>query len=611
MDSKIRVAYLGRVSTLYNHSQDSSLIYQKEEIIPFILKQENEIFDIEKDCYEDRVSGTKIKKYNNNEQGFDTLMEKLGLEIEDINNSNYIEVSIKSYKNVKPYYQKIYCKSSSRINRGGAKGISLIEILKQLGVEVYFYDIRKSTKELSQEQLYIMGLMDNKYSLGQSQSTRNNFVYKTRNRELLLKGTRFGWDLVKKDNHRYYVINEDEYKIFKLIVKMMLQDDIGCDLISQRLEQLGLKTKEGKFLEKSHINRILKDRHYLGEEKYYDYPSDYVFQFQVERDYLKSLNFQWLKCDYIEPLIDEETFIQIQDKLQSRSNTIRGKRNPYLDITKKLVCYSCGANFYSLGEKNYFKERSFKCSSKRFNKNRIRKQCDSFIFYEPFLNEWIEKRTKTLKKNLVIIYEENLESLYYLKLHLALLIDKNLDSDFDELTTKQEKLSDDIERLLEEKLLSDTSNARIQNLIRKKDKELQEIENKIQVYISLKNQIKEFVFEIDKIRDKLITSRFELKDTYTREEYLSFLSCIYVVPKPSEKRHRNRVTFISKLSIEEEIFKMFSKLLDSDIISFLDEKTITTSTTLNHQRYIVRPFLERDKDKEARALEILDKMGLN
>lgn len=604
-NEKIRVAYLGRVSTKLE-SQKSSLVNQKDIIVDLIKNNQNELFDEENDCYEDMVSGVKLYKGNNKVKGFDELMKLLNFEIVDDNNANFTELKIKASKTKEPYYKKIYCSSTSRMTRAGAAGTSLLLILKQLGIEVWFYNLNKGTFEISDLELTINNYIDNAYSKNQSYNTRKNKILKTKNRELMLHNVRFGWDLVKINTKRKYVINKEEQAIYNLIIKLLLEEDLGCDLISQRLESLGYKSTKIQ-LDKHNINKMLKNPHYLGLERYYDYPEDYINQFCIDRSYLKNLNYHWLPCEYIEPLIDQETFDKVQQKLLSRSHQGRGYRYPYLPITKKLICASCGQNFYSIGKSNYYKEQGFKCSSKRSKKASLMRPCNNTTFYINYFEEWEEKQAKNLPIKMKEIHKQAILDMLYLEHHLALVLDQNNNDEFDILTTREEELEEQLNTKINQLLENVETVDIVLKFQEKISNELKATREKINAYLDLKNIVIQSIMEIREIENSLNKMENDIKPTYTKDEFLNEIELIYIYPRIGHKRVKNNVLFLPLLKVEVEIFNLISKIADSQIIDFLPPNTLKLSSQKYTKKYTIKALSNEEIEK---ANKILDELEL-
>ena len=613
-NEKIRIAYLGRVSTLLT-SQDSSLTNQKDNALDFIREliksNSNFIFDENTDCFEDRITGTKLKKYNDNEQGVDRLLELCNFEINDIKTNDYMEVSIKVNRAKKSKYQLIITKSTSRITRAGSSGNSLLNMLKDNGVYVYFYDIRESTKTMHPMTLLMQNYMDNQYSKGVSYNTRMSRLGKTKYKQIMVAGRRYGWNIKPNTAIKEFEINKEEHEVIKYIFNEYLNTDKGTTIITNELIDKGIKTHTGKPINVCFVARLLKDRRLLGEEQYYDFSGveeEYIAQFCVGRDYLKQLPKQWKKCDYIPQLIDEETFNAVQEKLKGRAINGRGVRFPLQEKSKKLECGVCGKHYFSKNITNYYNERCFCCSSNRKRKELREIDCKSFTFYEPFLDEYLEKKSKNLRAELKRFYYDYLVRLMNLRYHIVLLLDKDTTTDYIELLKKKDELNEEIQALLEKSIKLDLkgSNA-IDELILKKDQELEEVQANILKYEELETFINDYLIELNEMYNILIEEYANIKDNYTKEECFQLLKKIIVYPKNTKKITRNRVFFISVFNIEYRIFDMFKRLLQrTDLMKLLDEKTIKQSEIKHHKAFYVRPLT---KEKEERAKELLERLG--
>lgn len=603
MNKKINSCLISRVSTLLE-SQDTSLEYQKSILCDFIKQQENENFNPDTDIFEDRVSGTKIDRGSKSD--FNKLMELLGFKIKDNSKGDFIEISITADKRVEPRYNKIYCKSTSRFSRASFKGESLLYILKQRGIEVYFYDLKTSTFTMSDTELKIYSLIDNQYSQKMSYSWKSSNVYKTKYRKPLLRGKLFGYDNIKIDGEKYFVKNETEYTAIRTMVKMFLEDDKGCDLICQEMRQ------QGFTFDKSFVNKIFKNRHYLGQEKYYDYPENYVniFDSDNSREYLKSLNYKWLDCDYIEQIITEEEFNLIQEKLNSRSKMGRGFRSPYLEITKKLKCGVCGKNYYSQGARNYFNVRSFKCSTLRSGKGYYSKDCSNKTFYEDFLNDYLDRITDSFKERQLKTYKQNLDQLLYLRVYLVNILNSNTDDNLEDLLNQREELAEQLEKIILQDLRSETSKGVVKKLKDSLDSELEIVDSKIKIFIDLKNRITDSINIINMLHSTIQQDYIKVieRDKYTRKEVLEELEDITIYPKYSKGLNvKNCVYFTIHTKLENDIFNLVKDIYESEIKNLLDNDIIKESTNKESRFYIIK---EPTTEEVEQANVLLESMSL-
>lgn len=595
MERIINSCLVTRVSTLLE-SQDSSLEYQKNVLCEFIKQQENENFNPDTDIFEDRVSGTKINRGEKSD--FNRLMELLGFKIIDNSKGDFIEVSITADKRIKPKYNKIYCKSTSRFSRASFKGESLLDILKKRGIEVYFFDLKTSTFTMSDTELKIYSLIDSQYSQKMSYSWKSSNIYKSKYKKLLLRGKLFGYDNVKINGEKYFIKNEEEAKIIRDIVNMFLNEDKGCHLISKELE------KKGYIFDKSTIHKLLRNEHYTGKEKYYDYPEDYIniFDSDNSREYLKNLNYKWEDCEYIEQIISDEEFNLIQEKLQSRSNLGRGIRLPFLEISKKLKCGCCGRNFYSQGHKNYFNVRNFKCSTLRYHS----KDCSNRTFYEDYLNNYLDSITETFKDRQIKIYKQNLNQLLYLRVHLINILNSDNENNLEDLLNQKEQLEEQLEKIILQDLKSESSKKVIDKVKNQLDNELNLVDSKIKIYLDLKNKIAESIMQINSLYSEIQTDYLNVinRDKYSRDEVLDELEDITIYPKLTKGLNvKNAVYFIIHTKLENDIYYLVKDIYESEIKNLLPEDIIKESDN----NYIIK---EPTPEQIEQANILLEEMSL-
>lgn len=602
MNKTLRSCLYARVSTT-TEEQKTSLDYQEHVLREYILNQENETFNPLTDVFYESISGVSlVKKNSKSDKGFNELMQSLGVTIkQDIGLTEELSFVIDKDPK-KRVYDKVYVKSISRFSRAGASAQTLIELLIKAGIEIYVFDLNKTLNELSELELSLYIYMASNYSKGQSSSTRMNKIYKTNNGELMLHGERFGWDLIKKeDNKRYYIKNEEQAKIYLLIVDLFLNKNMGCSLIERELRTRGIVDPKGKLrLEKSQIHRLLRDKHSCGYEKYYRYPESYVKEFNNGRQSLKNLDFEWIPCKYIDPIISKEEYDLIQDKMQSRTINKRGFRtHKATTISNLLYCSECGKHFYSLGDKNTFKIQAYKCSSKRFPKDKGL-SCNNHILYMDYFNEWATQETSRLRYSINQIIGITTTSLYNLKHHLAALLAPTsplFDKDpFDILLEEREdlikQLNNLISILLNSSELTDLVKATFEDKQKELTKKIEDIDNKINYYTSLKMDLKDILNRIKSIEYSL--ENYPFKETYSLDDFLEELAKVYVCPYDITPRHRNSLVLIPILKIEEMAFNLIDELRKSPLMDLLDKDLIKETEELHKKKYIIKDF-PRDK----------------
>lgn len=618
---KKRACLLKRVSTKAE-SQDSSYINQEKQLIEIIKKNDEVIFDESKDVFEDRYTGTKIKRKNINNNGFDKLMELLGIDIVDTSTKDYIELSVKSDRTVKPYYDLIYCKSTSRFHRASYKGQSVLYLLKELGIDVYYLDLNKYLSELSDMEISLYSLIDSTYSKTVSFNYRNNNILKTNNRELMSRTEKFGYDRIKKNNHIYLVKNEEEFKIFEMIKDLFVNQNLGSEKISYILNEKGIKnkfSKNGKW-SRSTVHNILTDRHYSGEtesskygqEKYHIYPEEYVNKFGVDRSYIDSLPYEWKECTYIEqlePKSDYDLRMKIFEQRTENAKSKKGVRISYQKPSRYCVCGICKKHYYSKGKnKNYREdERVFICSSKRFTKEQREIDCMNYAFYENFFNEQLEKKSIHLSADLKRIYKENIESLERLIVHLVLSLDRDFKDTKDDLETEMSELETQREKILDLYLSSLSTKDFTENRLNEIGLKYDNLKKKLEVYNNQKKEIKK---SIDLINEKLreLKDRYcKIKENYSSDEVLDHIEKILVFPKRSKYIKANQVIFIYQTKAEFETFEIIDDVFKSDFINLLPPKTfkLVDISKSRPNYYLVRPTKPEQRERAEELLKSL------
>lgn len=606
---KKRACLLKRVSTTAE-SQDSSYINQEKQLVDLILKDEV-VFDPKKDIFEDKFTGTKIQRKNKNNNGFDRLMELLNIEIVDSSNKDEIELSVKTNKSKKPYYDIIYCKSTSRFHRASYKGESILYLLKKIKVDIYYYDLGKYLSQMSDEEIKLYSLIDNKYSKTVSFNYRNNNLLKTKNREVMTRTDKLGFDRIKKNNHIYLVKNEEEFKTFELMKDLFVNKGYGSGKIAETLNDLGIKNKFGKEWHKSSVHNVLYDKHYCGLEKYYSYPDDYLTMFGEEKGYLENVPFEWLECEYIEKLETLEDYQLRESIFLQRTVDVKGKKGQKQSFqipSKYCVCGICGRNYYSKGKtKNYREdERAFICSSKRFNKEHRIIDCMNHTFYENFFNEQLEKKANHFSLDLKNIYKASIESLEKLIIHLVLTLDSNFDEDVDSLNAERAELTEQREKLLDLYLSSAITKNAVEERLNKIGSNIETIEKKLSIYDNQKRAIKDSIVLINETLEKLKDSYCNVKESYSADEILEYVQQILVFPKGSRYIKANQVLFVFHTKAEYECFKIIDDVFKSDFINLLPPKTFTICTPkAKPQYYIVRTPKSEQKERAEELLKSL------
>lgn len=605
---KLRACLLARVSTK-NLSQESSIDNQIEQLSSLILSMDEFDFNPIEDVYYEQFTGTKIVR-STTQKGFNALMDKLGIEIVDTKNSDIIELSVKTKRNTKRQYDIIFCKSTSRFSRSSYKGESVIYLLKELGIDIYYFDLNKRLSQMSDEEIKLYSLIDNKYSKTVAFNHRNSFMIKNRNREILTRNQKFCYERIRKQDKKIYFIKKDEEVIIFNIMKQLFNSGKGCESIANYLNENGYTNNLGSKFSKSKVHNILKDPNYCGYEYFYNFENnrEYLNLFGTDREYLKNIPKELDRCSYIEPIESLEEYQERMEEFKKRTIELNGKygvKQSFSPISKICICGYCLQNgngthhYYSKGSNKNYKigDRAFICTSKRFSKKYRKIDCKNKAFYETFFYEKMEKKTTTFKIDLLTIYDFSILSLENLKVHLLLLLDNNFDTSIIELKEEQAQLKDRLKELLVSSVKSNTSLDIIKEVQEEIDKRLLEIQNELFYINTLLAQI---AMEIDVI-DSLISTINEYKKDIDRpinvDEMLELIDHIIVIPKG--KWQSNSVIFIPISKMEVEVNKLIEEVLNSNLVKLLDKDLINVKENPKTFRktYLVKNPTQAQKER--------------
>lgn len=580
---KLRACLLARVSTK-NLSQESSIDNQIEQLSSLILSMDEFEFNPNEDIYYEQFTGTKIVR-STTQKGFNALMDKLGIEIVDTKNSDIIELSVKTKRNTNRQYDIIFCKSTSRFSRSSYKGESVIYLLKELGIDIYYFDLNKRLSQMSDEEIKLYSLIDNKYSKTVAFNHRNSFMIKNRNREILTRNQKFCYERIRKQDKKIYFIKKDEEVIIFNIMKQLFNSGKGCESIANYLNENGYTNNLGSKFSKSKVHNILKDPNYCGYEYFYNFENnrEYLNLFGTDREYLKNIPKELDRCPYIEPIETLEEYQERMEEFNKRTIELKGKygvKQSFSPISKICICGYCLQNgngthhYFSKGSNKNYKigDRAFICTSKRIAKKYRVVDCKNKAFYETFFYEKMEKQAKVFRVDLSTVYSLSILSLENLKVHLLLLLDNNFDSSIDELREEQKKLREKQRELLFSNLKSDASMEVLKEVQEVIDNRLLEIQNSL---FNINTLLAQISMEID-IIDNLISTIKEYDKNIDRpitvDEMLELLDHIIVLPKG--KWQSNSVIFIPISKMEVEVNKLMEEVLNSNLVKLLDKDLI-------------------------------------
>lgn len=297
----------------------------------------------------------------------DTMLHSLSTQVSYYNNlisskdewifaGVYADEGISGTKENRPEFQRmmqdardgkidlIITKAISRFSRNTELFIKTIRELNKLGVGVFFEEQNMNT--LSHEGDFVLTILS---SIAQEEAKQVSENMKWRIRKDFEEGLIWGG----KDHYGYkldykqkkLIVIPEQAEVVKQIFNWYLEG-CGVNMIANTLTRDGVPTLYGKSRwVKSTITHILKNVNYTG---------NLVLQKTYREDHLTKKTKknrgefqQYFVEDDHEPIIDMETFIEVQDLMRKRAEhfkTINQKQTSY-PLTRRIRCGICGASF--------------------------------------------------------------------------------------------------------------------------------------------------------------------------------------------------------------------------------------------------------------------------
>lgn len=196
----------------------------------------------------------------------------------------------------------------------------------------------------------------------------------------------FGYVFSKNDKGERILIPESEehIKIVNEIFDMYLDGD-GYRVIAKYVKEKGFKTVTGKEFRKDNIENIIKNEKYFGVIQVIRHTPESLNTYGHKRRL--SMNYDLIKTDKIIPMITEEKFIKVNEKLKSKpiSDLNKGIKTSKSKYYNKLICSNCHRSYQktidSKGVSVYV------CGTKRDNLGSA-DDCKSPYVSEEFLDDF-------------------------------------------------------------------------------------------------------------------------------------------------------------------------------------------------------------------------------
>ncbi|MGL4874633.1 MAG: recombinase family protein [Clostridium sp.] len=414
-----------RVSTMEEFQNNS---YEQQQLY------RNDNFDIVK-VFSDKASGGNVDKREN----FLQMLEYCGIKKEG-NNYSVIAAS---------EIECIIVANVSRFSRSIVDARLIIEALHKNDIKVYFIDLNKYSDDSDIFLTLNMFLViEEEYLRNVSSKVKAGMQRKIETGYILNGGKVIGYDYIKKEDGKGYLI---PHPIESLMVKGIFKDYI---------KGMGTRAIGSKYkLSSSTILGIIKNKKYCGYMGY-NLKSDPIY----------------IKSEFIEPLISESAFNEVQQLRKARCNSDSGKgrRIPPRALTSKIIC-SCGSKYHYKGEG---KDNATKwvCSNNSIEGRT--KGCGSKQFHTRMIIPYLQKNIEQIEMNLEFQLNKEISEI-------------NSNS-YDGLEKRKEEIETQLDKLLDLFLTEETDSRRKESYKRKEKlllEELKEVDDKLTILKNMDNHI--------------------------------------------------------------------------------------------------------------------------
>ncbi len=268
-------------------------------------------------------------------------------------------------------YAGVLCMDLQRLGRGDMEEQGLI--LKAFK--------KSNTKIITPEKVYDLdNEFDEEYSEFEAFMSRKEYkMINKRLRRGVLRSVEsgnyngayrpFGYNIITLKNGRSLEISPDESKIVKLIYDLYNNDYIGSQIISEKLNDMGVKTVRGNAWTAHAVADILKNPVYYGKIAYF---RRYGYRTSTKKKSAKNRDAsEWLIVDgKHEPIISEDEYKKAMQTMKSRN---KSPVKPSLDFVNPLagliICGICGSKMTYRSYKKAGVDSHIICKNKCGNKS--------------------------------------------------------------------------------------------------------------------------------------------------------------------------------------------------------------------------------------------------
>lgn len=476
--------------------------------------------------YSDRETGTIADKRT----GFQQLLYDAGI------NKEIVYTPTKTGKNKKHevYYpspdrdslfDEIWIKNTSRFFRNTILSSTIINVLAEKKVYIYFESQNLNTKDVSSEVfIKLLSIFDEEESRDKSQKVRWGHQRGIERGIISSNSKLFGYEYIAKENKLKIIPHEAD--IVKTIFEMY-ESGIGIRRIINTLTSKRLFTRAGKPFGKTTVAKILRNEKYAGLNNRGKYDTGIVFN---KNTYPKvKEQYDVKSSDKIEQIIPEELFYRCQEILDSNINHIeqKGKYKGLSEYVGLIYCRQCGEVYTS----NVDKGRHFyNCKTKK--QNGI-KACNNPNVSKKYIDESIEELANG--GYYLDVIEDRDVDIYRLNTLKCHLID-TLDADLSDLVLKQKE---ELDQLINEnrKYASMFAKGQIDEaFFNEQHEELQKQIDNLEFEIANNSKTNKDIIEDISVIEHSIQQLMELdiKYQYKKEEIMNEIEKIIVGVHPGD-----------------------------------------------------------------------------
>lgn len=337
---KRKAVVYARVST-DKEEQELSLESQKEYYAEYAVEQGYEFLKV---YYDEGLSAT-----NSNRKFFMKMLKDAGLDSIHIDNNRFVfEVN----HDREPLFDWIIIKDASRFARN-INAVDIVRALRDKDVFIEFEALGFTTEDIDWEfRLGLFLTFSQEESLNTSRKLKDAYLKRAKQGKFHMSVNLLGYSRDKKTKE-YYIV-EEQAEIVRKIFDYYTFDKIGGYEISDRLNEQGYTTKQGRRWNNTSVSRVLNNEKFKGQ----------VIQNRYGKTDLTGSNRRainpkqdWIIHDNALPkIVSVEQYDKAQKIMSSRSHItakrhgsdkrqVRGKKIIKNVFYKKIICGKCGSDY--------------------------------------------------------------------------------------------------------------------------------------------------------------------------------------------------------------------------------------------------------------------------